>query len=421
MDAHTDLTTIKDCWICGSDSESATIVNRSALHIENSIFVPYGTYDIEKARRWIDNYGGTLKLSNNRFGAEPGSRPVVYNYKKGVQNVLNTDYMLARIIMHNNMHFCNNSKYRTAIVLFEMPNLIDFRSGSGGGTDAKYVVTKAETLDVTPYLEYLPKFRINLDYSVFGADKTSISSFVDADLVPFVVGAPVVAENVNIIDRGTQKTCEISNGSGYVIVEKLEEYSLNHYTITYNNYINIAPIVIDLVIQTGSLNETITSATLISAHVTNIATPIYICTDGDKKLLVIKRPPGSSQKIYVSSYRSKLLSPQNYEGDTLNLTPIQLLGNVVGSSFPEGIAKEGYCVFNTQRHRPYWYKDGKWIDATGAEEGVYRTGTKEQRPDFTTKAIPVGYVYMQQSGGVIKPIWWTGSKWVDATGTNVDA
>ena len=45
---------------------------------------------------------------------------------------------------------------------------------------------------------------------------------------------------------------------------------------------------------------------------------------------------------------------------------------------------------------------------------IFNTGTTSQRPQI---GLVVGFQYFDTT--LNKPIWWTGTKWVDATGTEV--
>lgn len=55
-----------------------------------------------------------------------------------------------------------------------------------------------------------------------------------------------------------------------------------------------------------------------------------------------------------------------------------------------------------------------WICADGAREGIVRNGTTEKRP---INGIYIGFCYYDST--LKKPIWWTGTKWIDATGADV--
>ena len=57
--------------------------------------------------------------------------------------------------------------------------------------------------------------------------------------------------------------------------------------------------------------------------------------------------------------------------------------------------------------------DQKWYEADGVEAGTLRSGATADRPT----GIPTGFCYLDTT--LNKPIWYTGSGWVDATGASV--
>jgi len=57
------------------------------------------------------------------------------------------------------------------------------------------------------------------------------------------------------------------------------------------------------------------------------------------------------------------------------------------------------------------------VDSFTQAASIPDSGTKTQRP---TVNLPVGQQFFDTSLGTVgKPIWWAGTKWVDATGTAV--
>lgn len=57
--------------------------------------------------------------------------------------------------------------------------------------------------------------------------------------------------------------------------------------------------------------------------------------------------------------------------------------------------------------------NGSWVDALGNNALAKYNGTTQQRPT----EINLGFQYFDTT--LNKPIWWTGKKWVDATGADV--
>lgn len=78
----------------------------------------------------------------------------------------------------------------------------------------------------------------------------------------------------------------------------------------------------------------------------------------------------------------------------------------------------GFQYYNSQNHKPI-FVDGAsegapiWMEADGVKFGTKRFGSLTDRPT----SINIGFVYFDTS--LNKPIWWTGDKWVDATGATV--
>lgn len=65
-------------------------------------------------------------------------------------------------------------------------------------------------------------------------------------------------------------------------------------------------------------------------------------------------------------------------------------------------------------NKPYWHIGSQnWIEADGEVANVARFGDSTNKP----KNIKIGFQYFDTTLG--KPIYWNGSKWVDATGTEV--
>ena len=58
--------------------------------------------------------------------------------------------------------------------------------------------------------------------------------------------------------------------------------------------------------------------------------------------------------------------------------------------------------------------DNTWVDANGYTPSL-SVGTTQNRP--LLGSTDVGYQFFDTT--INKPIWWTGTKWVDANGTDV--
>lgn len=82
----------------------------------------------------------------------------------------------------------------------------------------------------------------------------------------------------------------------------------------------------------------------------------------------------------------------------------------------------GYSYLDTGNNRMIFYRGWKndnedgWITAEGLPASAKTFGTTEDRPKKSI-GIKKGYIFFDTTIG--KPIWWTGSKWVDSEGTDV--
>lgn len=75
----------------------------------------------------------------------------------------------------------------------------------------------------------------------------------------------------------------------------------------------------------------------------------------------------------------------------------------------------GLMFYDANRERPFFLsQDGSWKNADGRKMGNLK-GTSTQRPTLSTS--DTGYQFFDTTLG--KPIWWSGSAWVDATGATV--
>lgn len=73
----------------------------------------------------------------------------------------------------------------------------------------------------------------------------------------------------------------------------------------------------------------------------------------------------------------------------------------------------GVCLYNEEIKKVVYSYNGSWVDALGNNALAKYNGTTQQRPT----EINLGFQYFDTT--LNKPIWWTGEKWVDATGADV--
>ena len=93
-----------------------------------------------------------------------------------------------------------------------------------------------------------------------------------------------------------------------------------------------------------------------------------------------------------------------------------------GSSFPIGKLADGFMFYHTSHSQLYIakvsYPDGtytvEWVGTDGFGIGN-RKGESNKRPNLTSSDI--GFMYYDTT--LLKPIWWNGSQWIDALGTNI--
>ncbi len=89
--------------------------------------------------------------------------------------------------------------------------------------------------------------------------------------------------------------------------------------------------------------------------------------------------------------------------------------NTYSDGFPAKTDQnEGASVFSTLRDKPLWFNSkGIWQDAYGNPYNTEYHGNSENRP---SNGVKLGTCYFDTT--LNKPIWWTGEKWKDSTGTD---
>lgn len=108
----------------------------------------------------------------------------------------------------------------------------------------------------------------------------------------------------------------------------------------------------------------------------------------------------------------------NYEGAFTNSEGFPLILPKIASELPilNNIAgrKGGYTFYNTSTKKFLIYSGNEFYDVFGNKD-VPSSGPTSNRP--SQDDIIIGFQYFDTT--LNKPIWWTGDKWVDATGTDV--
>ena len=79
-------------------------------------------------------------------------------------------------------------------------------------------------------------------------------------------------------------------------------------------------------------------------------------------------------------------------------------------------------ILTTERYKQESIDDTSWGDDNNWEEmfGNNSDSVKSKGGSTLERPISIGIGYNYYDTTLNKPIWWTGSAWVDVTGTNVD-
>lgn len=85
----------------------------------------------------------------------------------------------------------------------------------------------------------------------------------------------------------------------------------------------------------------------------------------------------------------------------------------VSNNFPKDIVDENFIYYNLDTDEFNIWSQNTWKSLDGYNYNIQRTGDTEERPTGVKK----GFQYFDTT--LNKPIWWTGTKWVDATGADV--
>lgn len=119
------------------------------------------------------------------------------------------------------------------------------------------------------------------------------------------------------------------------------------------------------------------------------------------------------------NYLGNIYIPDFREGEEFVLKEKETLLNIpiyyeynIGKIAPnyDGIIKCGIKDGIPYYHNGY---EAYWVDALGNDINAKKSGSTEERPIH----IKAGYFYFDTT--LSKPIWWTGTQWVDSTGANV--
>lgn len=105
------------------------------------------------------------------------------------------------------------------------------------------------------------------------------------------------------------------------------------------------------------------------------------------------------------------------ESEIESLTPLFKHFPIITSnnSFPAQGICEGDKLFDSSSKRSYNYVLGTWFNEQGFPREYLQKGASTSRPDVDSTYS--GFQYFDTT--LNKPIWWTGSKWVDSTGADV--
>ena len=140
-------------------------------------------------------------------------------------------------------------------------------------------------------------------------------------------------------------------------------------------------------------------------------------------ITIVNKAKRTSFKILGSDYfgnQNPTLSPNdscvfaNYNGNYICIS-INQLSNIRSykNNIPNAPSTNGACLYNEEIKKVVYSYNNSWVDALGNNALAKYNGTTQQRPT----EIKSGFQYFDTT--LNKPIWWTGTKWVDATGADV--
>lgn len=176
--------------------------------------------------------------------------------------------------------------------------------------------------------------------------------------------------------------------------------SFNDNEIRGNKFFRIGnsseetPVVIDLRLYKPIFNNVITDN-------------MYTKDDIDGEFILIYSTYSQESNVVRNNYGSD----RSVFGSTVN-TPTGLVKNTGGVPSPEA----GVQYYNRDWDVPLFWDGTIFRNALGYIAGPLK-GTTAQRPALTDSSKCIGYIYYDTT--INKPIWWTGDKWIDATGTPV--
>lgn len=139
---------------------------------------------------------------------------------------------------------------------------------------------------------------------------------------------------------------------------------------------------------------------------------------------IVNNAKKTSFKILGSDYfgnQNPILSPNdscvfaNYNGSYICISINQLsIIKSYKSNIPNVPSSlNGAILFDEENKKLIYSYKNSWIDVLGNEHSTKYSGSTEQRPIN----IKSGFQYFDTT--LNKPIWWTGTNWIDATGRDV--
>lgn len=75
-----------------------------------------------------------------------------------------------------------------------------------------------------------------------------------------------------------------------------------------------------------------------------------------------------------------------------------------------------YEYFDTTLNKPIYWTGSKWVDSHGFDADANTHGASDERPTFTVNSN-IGFMYYDDE--IVKMIWWNGGNWMTADGTSV--
>lgn len=240
--------------------------------------------------------------------------------------------------------------------------------------------------------------------SVYASNVKIENNTIDAQTaVPIGIGSPISQILINVSVVGNRINNKIGSYQGCI---HISSSSLVENVLVDSNFIDgDSGVTADAVkITTYFKNIRITNNYMTSVvygvHVGNIS-------DGVDSIEGVS----VRQHLLISSNVAVVKYNMYYDESTVVTENVNVVRNIITITNPLSYAKNSIRLSASQLDGNTFV--GNNTVNTGFSDGVSKQGTTRTRP---TSGLYVGFVFFDTT--LSKPIWWTGSKWVDSTGSN---